>query len=62
VDSPPWPGLGKQIVDSVQQRDLPVILGLTLAVVLAYAVVNLIVDITYSWFDPRIRLGKGEHA
>jgi oligopeptide transport system permease protein len=55
-----WPGIGSQIVDSVQSRDLPVILGLTLAVVLAYTVVNLIVDISYAWFDPRIRYGAGE--
>jgi len=46
----------------VQDRDLPVLLGLTLAVVIAYAVINLIVDVSYAWFDPRIRLGKGEHA
>jgi oligopeptide transport system permease protein len=57
-----WPGLGSEIVTSVQQRDLPVILGLTLAVVLAYAFVNLVVDVSYAWFDPRIRLGKGDHA
>ncbi len=57
-----WPGLGSEIVTSVQQRDLPVILGLTLAVVLAYALVNVVVDVSYAWFDPRIRLGKGEHA
>ena len=57
-----WPGLGSQIVTSVQQRDLPVLLGLTLAVVLAYAFVNLVVDVSYAWFDPRIRLGKGEHG
>jgi ABC-type dipeptide/oligopeptide/nickel transport system permease component len=57
-----WPGLGSQIVTSVGQRDLPVLLGLTLAVVLAYALVNVIVDVSYAWFDPRIRLGKGEQA
>lgn len=57
-----WPGLGSQIVTSVAQRDLPVLLGLTLAVVLAYAFVNLVVDVSYAWFDPRIRLGKGEHG
>jgi peptide/nickel transport system permease protein len=54
-----WPGLGSQIVDSVGDRDLPVLLGLTLAVVLVYAFVNLVVDISYAWFDPRIRFGKG---
>jgi ABC-type dipeptide/oligopeptide/nickel transport system permease component len=57
-----WPGLGSQIVRSVNDRDLPVLLGLTLAVVLVYAFVNFIVDISYAWFDPRIRLGKGEQS
>lgn len=57
-----WPGLGSEIVTSVQQRDLPVILGLTLAVVLAYALVNVVVDVSYAWFDPRIRLGEGDHT
>jgi ABC-type dipeptide/oligopeptide/nickel transport system permease component len=57
-----WPGLGSQIVLAVGQRDLPVLLGLTLAVVLAYAFVNVLVDVSYAWFDPRIRLGKGEQA
>jgi oligopeptide transport system permease protein len=57
-----WPGLGSEIADSVRTRDLPVILGLTLAVVLAYALINLLVDLSYAWFDPRIRLGKGESA
>lgn len=53
-----WPGLGSQIADSVIDRDLPVLLGLTLAVVIAFAVINLIVDLSYAWFDPRIRLGQ----
>jgi oligopeptide transport system permease protein len=57
-----WPGLGSQIVQSVADRDLPVLLGLTLAVVLVYALVNVLVDVSYAWFDPRIRLGKGEAA
>jgi ABC-type dipeptide/oligopeptide/nickel transport system permease component len=53
-----WPGLGSAIVSAVDARDLPVLLGLTLVVVLVYAVINLIVDVSYAWFDPRIRLGK----
>ncbi|HET6952537.1 MAG TPA: ABC transporter permease [Acidimicrobiales bacterium] len=57
-----WPGLGSEIANSVQARDLPVLLGLTLAVVLAFAFINLLVDLSYAWFDPRIRLGKGDHA
>ncbi len=54
-----WPGLGSEIARSVQTRDLPVVLGLTLAVVLVYAFVNLLVDLSYAFFDPRIRLGQG---
>jgi ABC-type dipeptide/oligopeptide/nickel transport system permease component len=57
-----WPGIGSQIANSVAQRDLPVILGLTLVVVLAFAIINLLVDISYAWFDPRIRLGKGDQS
>jgi ABC-type dipeptide/oligopeptide/nickel transport system permease component len=56
-----WPGLGSEIADSVLERDLPVMLGLTLAVVLVYAITNLVVDVSYAWFDPRIRLGEGDH-
>ena len=52
-----WPGIGSTIADSVLSRDLPVLLGLTLVVVIAYSLINLIVDVSYAWFDPRIRLG-----
>jgi ABC-type dipeptide/oligopeptide/nickel transport system permease component len=55
-----WPGLGSAIADSVLTRDLPVTLGLTLAVVVAYSVINLVVDLSYAWFDPRIRYGRGD--
>jgi len=57
-----WPGLGSAIADAVSERDLPVLLGLTLAVTIAFALVNLLVDISYAWFDPRIRLGKEAEA
>ena len=53
-----WPGIGSRIVEAVNERDLPVILGLTLVVIIAFTVVSLIVDISYAWFDPRIRLGE----
>lgn len=53
-----WPGLGSEIADSIIGRDLPVSLGLTLSVVVAYSVINLAVDLSYAWFDPRIRVGQ----
>lgn len=57
-----WPGLGSEIANAVSSRDLPVLLGLSLAVVLAFAFINLLVDVSYGFFDPRIRLGKGDHS
>jgi ABC-type dipeptide/oligopeptide/nickel transport system permease component len=56
-----WPGLGSEIANAVGSRDLPVLLGLSLAVVIAFALINLLVDVSYAFFDPRIRLGRGEH-
>jgi ABC-type dipeptide/oligopeptide/nickel transport system permease component len=53
-----WPGIGSEIADAVGKRDLPVLLGLTLFVVIVYAIANLLVDLSYAWFDPRIRYGK----
>ncbi len=55
-----WNGIGSTIADAVGERDAPVMLGLTLVVVVAYAVVNLVVDLSYAWFDPRVRLGAGD--
>jgi ABC-type dipeptide/oligopeptide/nickel transport system permease component len=57
-----WPGLGSEIANAIGDRDLPVLLGLTLAVTLAFALINLLVDLSYAWFDPRIRLGKEAKA
>ena len=54
-----WPGLGSEIADAVARPRPAVVLGLTLVVVLVYAIINLLVDLSYAWFDPRIRLGRG---
>jgi peptide/nickel transport system permease protein len=49
-------GIGKTIIDAVQGRDYIVIQGVTIVVAAAYIVVNLIVDVSYAYLDPRIRL------
>ena len=54
-----WPGLGSRIAGAVGAHDAPIVLGLSLVVVLAYVVINLAVDISYAFFDPRIRYGGG---
>jgi ABC-type dipeptide/oligopeptide/nickel transport system permease component len=53
-----WNGMGKQIATSITRRDAPVVLGLTMVLVIAYVVINLIVDVSYGYFDPRVRVGR----
>jgi peptide/nickel transport system permease protein len=50
------PGFGKLTVDSVFQRDYPVIQGVVLVTATAYIAINLLVDLLYSVIDPRIRV------
>jgi peptide/nickel transport system permease protein len=49
-------GMGKTLFESIQGRDYIVIQGVTVVVALIYLVVNLIVDVSYAFLDPRIRL------
>ena len=51
-----WPGMGKLIIDSIYILDRPVIVAYLIVVVLLFITINLLVDILYSIFDPRIRL------
>ncbi|TBG73229.1 ABC transporter permease [Rhizobium leguminosarum] len=52
-----WPGMGLLLVDAVQTRDYPVIMGATLVIGACVIVVNLLTDITYAVVDPRIKVG-----
>ncbi len=49
------PGMGRLVVDAILRRDYPVIQGVILLFSLTYVVVNLLVDLSYGLFDPRIR-------
>lgn len=49
------PGLGRLVVEAVLARDYPVIQGLILLFALVYVMINLMVDVLYTIFDPRIR-------
>jgi len=51
-----WPGVGRLIVQSVSQRDFPVIVAGVFLISLVFVVINLIVDILYGLLDPRVRL------
>jgi peptide/nickel transport system permease protein len=52
------PGLGREIVAAIGQRDRELIAGGVLFMALVFLVVNLLVDVTYAYFDPRVRLEK----
>jgi ABC-type dipeptide/oligopeptide/nickel transport system permease component len=49
------PGLGKLVVDSIQNKDLPVVQGVILVLAIIYILMNLLVDLSYAVIDPRIR-------
>lgn len=49
------PGIGFQITRAIVQRDSTIITGISIFLVMAYLVINLIVDMLYAWLDPRIR-------
>ena len=51
-----WNGLGKEIVNALNTLDLPVIMGSVLVIASLFIIINILVDIIYSWLDPRIRL------
>lgn len=52
-----WPGIGRLLVTSTTDRDIPVLLGLFLLIGFAVLIANLLTDLTYRWLDPRIRIG-----
>ncbi len=53
------PGIGNLAVDAMTNRDLPLLQGTVMYIALVFVVVNLVVDLSYAFIDPRIRYGKG---
>lgn len=51
-----WPGIGRLAVDAIRAKDFPVVQGVVLVFALTYALVNLLVDLTYAYLDPRLRV------
>jgi peptide/nickel transport system permease protein len=49
------PGMGRYLLESVQQRDYPAIQGLNLVFATVIVLTNLLVDLLYGWLDPRVR-------
>ena len=51
-----WNGLGKEIVNALNNLDLPVIMGSVLTIATVFIIINVFVDILYKYLDPRIKL------
>ncbi|WP_218014812.1 ABC transporter permease [Teichococcus rhizosphaerae] len=54
-----WPGMGKLIIESITALDRPVMVAYLILVVLLFVVINLVVELTYGFLDPRVRLKGG---
>ncbi|NHM26591.1 ABC transporter permease [Desulfofundulus sp. TPOSR] len=55
-----WPGIGKLLVDSIDARDIPMIQGGAVFMAVVFSLVNLLVDLSYRFLDPRIRYEGSE--
>ena len=51
-----WPGMGLLLVNAVETRDYPVIMGATLVIGACVIVVNILTDLVYAEIDPRIKV------
>ncbi len=51
-----WPGMGQLSVQAIQQRDYPVLMGLTIMISVIVLLANLVADVLYAYADPRIRV------
>jgi ABC-type dipeptide/oligopeptide/nickel transport system permease component len=49
------PGIGRLAVEAITWKDFPLAQGTILFTATAYVLINLLVDLSYAWFDPRIR-------
>lgn len=50
-----WPGVGRLVVDAIDQRDIPMVTGALVMTTMLVTVVNLIIDLIYAYIDPRIK-------
>ena len=51
-----WPGIGRLAVEAIQNRDFPVVQAVVLFAALVFVVANFLVDVAYTWLNPRFRL------
>ena len=52
-----WPGIGRLAIEAIAVRDFPVVQADVFFIALTFVAINLVVDVLYTWLDPRVRLG-----
>lgn len=50
-----WPGVGRLMVQAITTRDFPIVQATVMIVAFIFVIVNLVVDVSYAWLDPRIK-------
>ena len=50
-----WPGIGRLMIQSIQGRDIPMVLGCIIVFSVCFSLINLCVDLLYGFVDPRIK-------
>jgi peptide/nickel transport system permease protein len=55
-----YPGLGRLVVTSIQNRDYPVVQGALMLVVVIFLLTSIVVDVSYAYLDPRVTLRQGQ--
>ena len=50
-----WPGVGRFMIQSIQGRDIPSVMGCVIIFAVSFALINLLVDLIYGFIDPRIK-------
>lgn len=55
-----WPGVGRLLIDSISNRDYPVVEASIMVMATAFVLLNLVVDLLYGVLDPRIRVGESQ--
>ena len=54
-----WPGLGRLTVEAIKSRDIVLVQGALMYFVVIYMAINLLIDLSYGWFNPRVRSSTG---
>ena len=50
-----WPGIGRLVYESITRRDIPMVTGSIILCSILMCLINLVVDLVYAFFDPRIK-------